>query len=118
MSGLSPKEAVERLYELLTAGYYDEAKALLAPDYHSHTQPHEVSPDALIAEIESVKAVSDLIAPVTGEVVESNEELSDNLEWLSEEPFGKAWMIKVKVTDTSGDLMDGVAYDAHCQAEG
>ncbi len=69
-------------------------------------------------EIESVKAVSDLIAPVTGEVVESNEELSDNLEWLSEEPFGKAWMIKVKVTDTSGDLMDGAAYDAHCQAEG
>ncbi len=68
-------------------------------------------------EIESVKAVSDLIAPVTGEVVESNEELSDNLEWLSEEPFGKAWMIKVKVTDTSGDLMDGAAYDAHCQAE-
>jgi glycine cleavage system H protein len=69
-------------------------------------------------EIESVKAVSPLVAPVTGEVVESNEELSDNLDWLSEEPFGKAWMIKVKVTDTSGDLMDGAAYDAHCKAEG
>ncbi len=69
-------------------------------------------------EIESVKAVSPLIAPVTGEVLESNEELSDNLEWLSEEPFGKAWMIKVKLADTSGDLMDAGAYDAHCKAEG
>jgi len=69
-------------------------------------------------EIESVKAVSPLVAPVTGEVIDSNEELSDNLEWLSEEPFGKAWMIKVKLTDTSGDLMDGDAYAKHCSAEG
>ena len=69
-------------------------------------------------EIESVKAVSPLISPVSGEVLESNEELSDSLDWLSEEPFGKAWMIKVKLTDTSGDLMDAAAYDAHCKAEG
>ena len=69
-------------------------------------------------EIESVKAVSPLLAPVTGEVLESNEELADNLDWLSEEPFGKAWMIKVKLTDTSGDLMEAGAYDAHCKAEG
>ena len=69
-------------------------------------------------EIESVKAVSPLISPVSGEVLESNETLSDSLEWLSEEPFGKAWMIKVKLTDTSGDLMDAAAYDAHCTAEG
>ena len=69
-------------------------------------------------EIESVKAVSPLVAPVTGEVLESNAELSDNLDWLSEEPFGKAWMIKVKLTEASGELMDGPAYEAHCKAEG
>jgi len=69
-------------------------------------------------EIESVKAVSSLYSPVTGEVVDVNEELGDNLEWLSEEPFGKAWMIKVKVTATAQDLLDGAAYDAHCKAEG
>lgn len=69
-------------------------------------------------EIESVKAVSSLYAPVTGEVVEVNSELGDNLEWLSEEPFGKAWMIKVKVTGATAELMDGAAYDAHCKAEG
>ena len=68
-------------------------------------------------EIESVKAVSSLYSPVTGEVVDSNPELGDNLEWLSEEPFGKAWMIKVKLTATSPDLLDGAAYDAHCKAE-
>ncbi|MCB9877550.1 MAG: glycine cleavage system protein GcvH [Planctomycetes bacterium] len=69
-------------------------------------------------EIESVKAVSSLYAPVTGEVVEVNSDLGDNLEWLSEEPFGKAWMIKVKVTGATAELMDGAAYDAHCKAEG
>lgn len=69
-------------------------------------------------EIESVKAVSNLYSPVTGEIVESNEELGDNLEWLSEEPFGKAWMVKVKISAQAPDLMDGAAYDAHCKAEG
>jgi glycine cleavage system H protein len=65
-----------------------------------------------------VKAVSSLYSPITGEVIESNEELGDNLDWLSEEPFGKAWMIKVKLTAEGADLMDGAAYDAHCKAEG
>ena len=69
-------------------------------------------------EIESVKAVSSLYSPVTGEVVDSNTELADNLQWLSEEPFGKAWMIKIKVSATSPDLMTAAAYDAHCKAEG
>lgn len=69
-------------------------------------------------EIESVKAVSSLYSPVSGEVVDSNKDLPDNLEWLAKEPFAKAWMIKVKVTATSGDLIDAKTYDAHCQAEG
>ena len=69
-------------------------------------------------EIESVKAVSSLYAPVSGEVIETNKELPDNLDWLAKEPFGKAWMIKVKVTATSKDLLDGPAYEAHCKAEG
>jgi len=69
-------------------------------------------------EIESVKAVSSLYSPVSGEVVDVNTELTDNLGWLAEEPFGKAWMLKVKVTATSGDLIDAAAYDNHCKAEG
>ncbi|MCA8975796.1 MAG: glycine cleavage system protein GcvH [Planctomycetes bacterium] len=68
-------------------------------------------------EIESVKAVSSLYSPVSGEVVEVNSDLPDNLEWLGEDAFEKAWMIKVKVTATSPDLLDGPTYDGHCQAE-
>ena len=64
-------------------------------------------------EIESVKAVSDLYSPVSGEVVEINKDLPDNLEWLGSDPFAKAWMVKVKVTATSGDLLDAAAYDKH-----
>jgi len=69
-------------------------------------------------EIESVKAVSDLYSPVSGEVVEVNKDLPDNLDWLSQEPYGKAWMLKVRVTGKSPDLMDSKAYDEHCAAEG
>lgn len=69
-------------------------------------------------EIESVKAVSSLYSPVTGEVVDTNKELPDNLEWLGQDAFAKSWMIKVKVSSKSPDLIDAAAYDAHCQAEG
>jgi len=69
-------------------------------------------------EIESVKAVSSLYSPVSGEVIAVNKELPDHLEWLGEGPFTKAWMLKVKVTAQSPDLMNTAAYDAHCKAEG
>ena len=52
-------------------------------------------------EIESVKAVSDLNCPVTGEVVEVNEAVVENLELISSDPLGEGWLIKVKVDDPS-----------------
>lgn len=69
-------------------------------------------------EIESVKAVSDLYSPVSGEVVEVNKDLPDNLEWLAEDPFQKSWMLKIRVTGKSPDLLDAATYEAHCAAEG
>jgi glycine cleavage system H protein len=69
-------------------------------------------------EIESVKAVSNLYSPVSGEVIEVNKALPDNLDWLTADPWQKAWMVKVRVTAKSGDVMDAKAYDAHCAAEG
>ena len=51
----APKPAVERLYECLTDGRYDEARSLLHPDYRSNTQPYETSADALIEEVEAIK---------------------------------------------------------------
>jgi glycine cleavage system H protein len=70
-------------------------------------------------EVESVKAVSDLYAPVSGEIVAVNEALADDLGALSDDPFGKGWVIKVKVTDPSSlaGLLDRAAYEAHCADE-
>ena len=66
-------------------------------------------------EIESVKAVSDLLAPVTGEVVEVNEDLADLLDQLSTSPFEAGWMVKVKPEGTGGmeNLLDAEAYAKH-----
>jgi glycine cleavage system H protein len=50
-------------------------------------------------EIESVKAVSELFSPVTGEIIEVNESLTDNLDTLATDPFGKGWLLKVKLRD-------------------
>ncbi len=70
-------------------------------------------------EIESVKAVSDLYSPVTGEVVESHAELSDQLEHLNQDPYGNGWMIKVKLTSDAGldKLLDAAAYQKQCSEE-
>ena len=68
-------------------------------------------------DVESVKAVSDLISPVSGTVCEVNEDLLDQPELLNEDPYG-TWIIKVEnVTDTE-ELLDAAAYDAFCAEEG
>lgn len=68
-------------------------------------------------DVESVKAVSDLISPVTGVICAVNEELEDSPENLNSDPYG-AWIIKVEeVTDTE-ELLDAAAYEAHCAEEG
>ncbi|MEL6543407.1 MAG: glycine cleavage system protein GcvH [Myxococcota bacterium] len=62
--------------------------------------------------VESVKAVSDLFAPVGGEVTEVNEDLTETPEVVNSEPYGKAWMIKLKLADAAEleELMDAAAY--------
>jgi glycine cleavage system H protein len=74
----------------------------------------EIKAGAVFGQVESVKAVSDLYAPVTGTVLEFNKELPDNLAWLSENPYEKGWMIRIKVTDPGNlsNLLDKAAYDA------
>jgi glycine cleavage system H protein len=64
--------------------------------------------------VESVKAVSDLFAPISGEVVAINAALAAGPELVNSDPYGDGWMIKVKVADASqlDDLLDGEAYDA------
>ena len=66
-------------------------------------------------QVESVKAVSDLYAPVSGEVTEVNEELPDDLGRLSDDPYGTGWVAKIKLSDPAelDQLMDHAAYQAH-----
>jgi glycine cleavage system H protein len=58
-----------------------------------------IAKDAGYAEVESVKAVSDVIAPLSGEVVEVNEVLGDAPEKINEDPYGEGWLVKVKLSD-------------------
>jgi glycine cleavage system H protein len=58
-----------------------------------------VAKDSPYAEVESVKAVSDVIAPLSGEIVEVNEALSDAPERVNEDPYGEGWLVKVKLSD-------------------
>ena len=65
--------------------------------------------------VESVKAVSEIYSPVTGEVVEANETLKDAPEKLNDDPHGDAWLVKIRLSDTSqiNRLLDAAAYRAY-----
>jgi glycine cleavage system H protein len=58
-----------------------------------------VAKDASYAEVESVKAVSDVIAPLSGEIVEVNEALADAPERINEDPYGDGWLVRVRLSD-------------------
>ena len=71
-----------------------------------------VTKDEPYAEVESVKAVSDVFAPLSGEIVGVNEELGDKPETINDDPYGAGWMVRIKMSDTSETdaLMDQAAY--------
>jgi glycine cleavage system H protein len=73
-----------------------------------------LSKDAPYAEVESVKAVSDVVAPLSGEIVAVNEGLSDEPSTINEDPYGEGWLVKVRMSDPSEReaLMDAAAYKA------
>ncbi|WP_265570453.1 glycine cleavage system protein GcvH [Sphingomicrobium nitratireducens] len=78
----------------------------------------EVSKGDDAAVVESVKAASDVYAPVSGEVTEGNDALADNPGLINEDPEGEGWFFKLKLSDTSelDGLMDEDAYKAHCES--
>ena len=69
------------------------------------------------AEVESVKAVSDVIAPLSGEVVEANGALSEKPETINDDPYGEGWMVKVRLSDPAerDQLLDAEAYRSSLQ---
>ena len=70
--------------------------------------------DSPYAEVESVKAVSDVIAPVSGEIVEVNEALKDAPEQINEDPYGEGWLVRVRLSDASelDSLLDSESYQS------
>jgi glycine cleavage system H protein len=71
-------------------------------------------------EIESVKAVSELFAPVSGEVIEGNDGLADNPQWVNDDPYGDGWMLKVRLADPAelDQLLSAAEYEAFLEEAG
>lgn len=71
-----------------------------------------VTKDEPYAEVESVKAVSDVIAPLSGEILEVNEKLADAPETVNQDPYGDGWLVRIRLSDVSerDDLLDVAAY--------
>ena len=76
-----------------------------------------VTKDEPYAEVESVKAVSDIYAPLSGEIVEVNAGLSDSPEQINDDPYGEGWLVKVRLSDRgeTEQLMDAEAYRSSLQ---
>ena len=70
--------------------------------------------DSPYAEVESVKAVSDVVAPLSGEIVEVNQALSQNPAMINEDPYGEGWLVKVRLADPgeAQSLLDAASYTA------
>ncbi len=83
-----------------------------------HYEPPEVgatvTKDQSYGEVESVKAVSDLISPLSGEVLEVNQKVVDEPETVNEDPYGDGWLIRIRLSDASelDSLLDAAAYRA------
>jgi glycine cleavage system H protein len=73
-----------------------------------------VTKDEPYAEVESVKAVSDVVAPLSGEIVEVNGALAENPHMVNEDPYGEGWLVRVRLSDPSerDALLDADAYTA------
>ena len=71
--------------------------------------------DAAYAEVESVKAVSDVIAPLSGEILEVNQKVVDAPETVNEDPYGEGWLVRIRIADPAeaDGLMDAQAYTSH-----
>lgn len=76
------------------------------------TEGEELDQDEVFGTVEAVKTVSDLFMPISGEVLEFNEALEDEPELINKDPYGKGWIIKVKIKNTAelDTLLDATAY--------
>ena len=84
-----------------------------------HFEPPEagatVEKNGAYGEVESVKAVSEVISPLSGEVLEVNQRVVDEPETVNEDPYGEGWLVRIRLDDASeaDDLLDAAAYRQH-----
>lgn len=99
----------------VTVGITDFAQGELGDIVFVELEPEgtEFSQDDTFGTVEAVKTVSDLYAPVDGEITEVNEELEDEPELVNDDPYGKGWMVKIKLSDTDQleDLLTSEEYE-------
>jgi glycine cleavage system H protein len=88
-----------------------------------HFEPPEpgatIRKDSSYGEVESVKAVSELITPLSGEVLEVNQKVVDEPETVNEDPYGEGWLVRIKLSDPAetASLLDAAAYQQLLQGE-
>ena len=107
---------------VVTVGITDQAQSLLGDITYVELPEvgFELSRGDAFGEVESNKSVSQLFAPVSGEVVEVNEDLDEAPEVVNDDPYGAGWMVRIRlnVPDELAELMNNDVYAEHCAAEG
>lgn len=102
--------------DVATVGITDFAQSELGDIVYVDvdTVDETIDKDEVFGSVEAVKTVSDLFMPLSGEVIEFNEDLEDSPENVNTDPYGDGWMIKIKINDTSqvDSLLDADAYKA------
>ena len=83
--------------------------------YEPPQEGQQIQKDASYGEVESVKAVSDVIAPLSGEILEVNQKVVDAPETVNEDPYGEGWLVRIRLSDPSevDSLLDVGAYKQH-----
>ncbi len=106
--------------EVATVGVTDFAQKELGDVVYVEieTEGERLDAEEVFGTIEAVKTVSDLFMPLSGEILEFNTELESDPQLVNTDPYEKGWMVKIKVTDSSGlsDLLSAEDYQAHIGA--
>ena len=102
--------------DIATIGITDFAQGELGDIVYVEieTEGETLNAEEVFGSVEAVKTVSDLFLPLTGEIIEFNSELEANPEFVNTDPYGKGWMVKVKILDSAevANLLDADAYEA------
>ena len=107
--------------DLVTVGITDHAQAALGDMVFIETPEigAELEAEEACAVVESVKAASDIYAPVGGEIIETNADLTDSPELVNDQPYEDGWIFQMRISDPDEleNLLDADAYEIHCEDE-